>query len=119
VSSTDSSESSAVKKLATLVEGLQKKLKEQSGATDPKPKKKGGTKTTKGDNKKKEGYKVMMPKGLIGGKSKNAEDENLCFGFNLPGGCPSGKQPGEKCPKGWHQCCKCLKNHSKQVCTGS
>jgi hypothetical protein len=117
VAPTNSGESAAVKKLTTLVEGLQKRLKDQSGVIDPKLKKKGDR--TKGDGKKKEAYKVMMPKGLIGCKSKNAEEENLCFGFNLPGGCPSGKAPGEKCPKGWHQCCKCLKNHSKQACTES
>jgi hypothetical protein len=113
--SVPSGDSAAVKKLTAMVEGLQKKLNASGTRNTDNDMKTKKTLGKKGDGKK-DRYKASMPKELIGCESKNAANEPLCFGFNLPGGCPSNKVAGEKCAKGWHQCCKCLKNYSRVSC---
>ena len=57
-----------------------------------------------------------MPKSLIGHHAQTAAGERICFGCNLPGGCPNA-QFGSKCPRGMHCCCKCLDSgHGFQTC---
>ena len=67
-------------------------------------------KPAKSKGKGKEGN---MPTELIGQANRNAAGEPLCYAFNIQGrGCPDADD-GEKCRRGWHQCCKpgCFKKH--------
>ena len=56
-----------------------------------------------------------MPKELVGNPSKDSQGRNICFAYNLPGGCPDAKD-GESCSRGMHICIKrgCNKAHSLQ-----
>ena len=74
---------------------------------EPKPK-------AKGKGKGREGRGPPMPKALQGMNAKNDKGENLCFGYNL-GTCLK-CQPGAKCDKGLHCCCKCFGPHSQLDC---
>jgi hypothetical protein len=92
------------------------------GETEVPPKAdrvKGGGKGAKGvKGVKKELKGVKMPALLKGMHSKTKDGEPLCFGWNLPTGCPSNVAAGKKCSKGWHFCCfpKCKEPHSLQEC---
>ena len=55
---------------------------------------------------------VPMPAALRGMHARTVEGDNVCFGYNLPGGC---KAP-PPCTKGKHVCAKCLGPHSAQQC---
>jgi hypothetical protein len=58
--------------------------------------------------------KHPMPKGLQGNVAKTEDGRFICFGFNLPTGCGSkGIKRGDRCPKGYHVCCKpgCAEAH--------
>ena len=56
-----------------------------------------------------------MPRELVGNPTKDAKGRNICFAYNLPGGC-NGAPPGEMCPRGAHVCIKagCHQLHSFQ-----
>eukprot|EP00971_Amphidinium_carterae_P042871 842612-Amphidinium_carterae.1 len=48
------------------------------------------------------------------------DKQPICFKYNLPEGCPSGKGDGERCPRGWHVCARdvgggvaCAASHSQ------
>ena len=58
-----------------------------------------------------------MPKLLLGLHYKcPSTGKAICFGHNLPGGCPSGKNGEKECDRGLHICSKCLGNHSYNQC---
>jgi hypothetical protein len=58
-------------------------------------------------------YRPKMPAGLIGKAYRAPNGDNICFSFNLPGGC-SGAPPGSKCTPGAHVCAEpgCGQAHS-------
>ena len=64
--------------------------------------------------KKERDDKPRMPAELIGMSNRTADDDHICYGFNLEG-C-KGAKPGARCDKGWHVCMKpgCLKSHSQR-----
>ena len=45
---------------------------------------------------------IRLPPQLLGMSPTTAKGNPICYDFNLHG-CSKAK-PGEKCPKGWHQC---------------
>ena len=55
-----------------------------------------------------------MPRLLLGLHYKNTDGRPLCFAWNLPGGCPKGKDGA--CDRGLHLCSKCLGAHSYNEC---
>lgn len=57
---------------------------------------------------------VKMPSELIGQSAVTADNEPICFSFNL-NGCHDAR-PGERCPKGWHVCTRpgCGAPHSQR-----
>ena len=61
---------------------------------------------------------VRMPKELIGfaSKTNDSPPKFLCFAFNMTVGCTQASN-GERCPKGWHLCCRCFGPHSLRNCT--
>ena len=77
----------------------------ESGAARPTPySKKAAPPQNKGASKgghMKRG--PPMPKELVGNASKDSQGRNICFAYNLPGGC-SAAAPGEACPRGLHIC---------------
>ncbi|CAJ1404864.1 unnamed protein product [Effrenium voratum] len=56
-----------------------------------------------------------MPRELVGNPTKDAKGRNICFAYNLPGGC-DGASPDQMCPRGAHVCIKagCHQLHSFQ-----
>jgi hypothetical protein len=64
---------------------------------------KGGKGEKKGDRNKDS---PTMPRALLGNSSKTADGRNICFSFNLPGGCSEKIARGGKCHRGLHVCCK-------------
>ena len=65
----------------------------------------------KGKSKQDTARAIRMPRKLIGQSPVTASGDNICFDYNLDG-CDAAK-PGERCPKGWHVCCRhgCFKPH--------
>ena len=111
---------SSLKQLGDQVSSLKRK---QDHAFPPPPPhaetrdRKGGGKGKKGKGgggKANRGG-VRLPPGLEGMQTRTEKGENLCFSFNLPGGC-SDCQPGQACSKGKHLCMfpGCQKAHSLQ-----
>ena len=60
--------------------------------------------------------KGQMPRALVGGVSRMADDHPICYGYNL-GQCKAVK-PGERCPRGYHVCTKlgCGGKHPASEC---
>ena len=58
---------------------------------------------------------VPMPAALRGMHSRTAAGDNICFGYNLPGGCTA----AQPCTKGKHVCAKCLGTHPATQCTAA
>ena len=74
---------------------------------------KGGAKGVGKSRSSTDGF-VPMPVALRGMHPRTAAGENICFAFNLTGGCAA----GGACPKGKHVCCKCLAaGHAAAACT--
>ena len=75
--------------------------------SDPKGKGKSKDKS-KAKGKDRDGPK---PRELLHCVSRTPAGENICFGFNLPRGCPNGAD----CPRGKHVCARpgCFQNHSQ------
>jgi hypothetical protein len=65
---------------------------------------KGGGKTGKGTGSAREGSGPRMPLELIGMSPTTADGSPICFNFNLDG-C-SKATPGNRCPRGFHVCCR-------------
>ena len=55
---------------------------------------------------------VKMPHELLGQSAMAAENEPICFSYNL-GGCDKAS-PGGRCGKGLHVCTKCQQPHSRR-----
>jgi hypothetical protein len=55
---------------------------------------------------------VKMPHELLGQSAMTAENEPICFSYNL-GGCDKAS-PGGRCGKGLHVCTKCQQPHSQR-----
>ena len=79
----------------------------------------------KGKSKGKEKGKILAntsdgprtPKLLLGLHYKcPTSGKSICFGHNLPGGCPNGKNNEAECDRGLHICSKCLGAHSYNQC---
>ena len=69
----------------------------------------------KGSGKgKSKGKRQMAPKELIGLNLRTKGGDPICYSYNLNGCSLAGN--GEKCPKGFHQCAKCLGMHAKKDC---
>jgi hypothetical protein len=50
---------------------------------------------------------IALPRELIGNTAVTSDGKNLCFSFNMAGGCSSAETArGARCNKGWHLCCK-------------
>ena len=56
---------------------------------------------------------IRMPPELIGQNATTADQEPICFSFNL-NGC-NGAEIGGKCSKGWHVCTKCRGPQSQRT----
>jgi hypothetical protein len=65
----------------------------------------------KGKGKK---HGPSCPKELIGLHLRTKDGNPICYSFNL-GGC-SAAAAGERCPKGFHSCAKCLGHHGRADC---
>ena len=79
----------------------------------------------KGKSKGKEKGRILantsdgprMPKLMLGLHYKcPTSGKSICFGHNLPGGCPNGKNNEAECDRGLHICSKCLGAHSYNQC---
>ena len=64
----------------------------------------GGKGTPSNKKQRVDRGKGHLPKELIGCSSQTPAGDNICYAFNI-NGCQDAK-PGDKCPRGWHLCCK-------------
>ena len=105
----ESANNNTVNKLKHRIE----QLEQQQRLTKQRLTNKGdGKGNTKGDGKGK-GHrrdKIPIPSALRGLHVKTANNENLCFNFNLSS-CPHAVA-GQRCNRGWHVCARCLGNHN-------
>ena len=110
----DVNETEKVSKQARHIENLQNQLKKAKGGRQQPPPQPHSEPRGKGKGKKGARSSSRMPKGLIGMVNRDDEGNPLCYGFNL--GTCTGCEPGQRCDKGFHKCCKpgCLQNHSLQ-----
>lgn len=102
-----SSASSENERLRRQLENMQGQLRNlQSGRSKGRGKGKG----RKGNVGR---FSIRMPPELIGQNATTADQEPICFSFNL-NGC-NGAEIGGKCSKGWHVCTKCRGPHSQRT----
>ena len=104
---------------AETIKQLQNRVaKLQSNTGDNDNKRTGDKRGSKGSGKSSKPAArsafIRMPSDLRGMEPMTADGEPICFSFNL-GGCDRAA-PGEKCPKGWHKCCRkgCNASHSQK-----
>jgi hypothetical protein len=113
----DNSHKRRAESLAAENKRLKAQLASQSSGKGPSgkgpSKGKGRGKQARGDSNDQ--FRPKMPPGLIGKAYRGPSGENLCFAFNLPGGC-SAAGAGGRCPKGAHLCAEpgCGQAHSMQ-----
>jgi hypothetical protein len=117
-SSNDSGLKRRAENLAAEVKRLKSQLALQKGAPSQGSSSAGPSKgkgRRKGNGSSNDQYRPKMPAGLLNKAYRSPAGENLCFAFNLPGGC-SGAGPGGKCPRGVHLCAEpgCGQAHSLQ-----
>jgi hypothetical protein len=86
----------------------QNKPKNQQSSSSKGGKKGNGKAKKKGDNK----FNARLPQHAIGkGWSGFLNGHRICYGYNLPGGCPNKTNDMGDCPKGRHNCAICDGNH--------
>ena len=117
-SSSQPAQSNQVKDLQNRIKQLEqsnKRQKQHGGYQQPYVAQQQLAISDKGNGKGRKGKKgkdrePARPKAFGNLPSKMPDGTRLCFGFNLPSGCPLGN-PGGQCPKGKHVCAACYGAH--------
>lgn len=90
-----------------------KKQRQATAAAKEASASSGAAAGAKGPGKGKSKKGAGIPAEMVGQNHRNAQNENICFSYNMACGC-TGATKGQRCRSGWHVCCRpgCTADHS-------